>query len=229
MIESVGIRDLSSGTETREPTMYVVGLDLGKQTDPSALALLRWRHGADAHPKYEVPTLKRWPLGTPYLDIAADVGTFLAARPLKDDPAMLVVDATGVGTPVVEFLREEFCQLNIPGALVAVTITAGSAVTCQGFGHWHVAKKRLVSVLQVLLGSGRLLIADQPEAGILEKELRSFTVKITSTANETFEAWREKDHDDLVLAVALAAWGAEELADLHPAIPAAPMWERWTP
>ena len=26
------------------------------------------------------------------------------------------------------------------------------------------------------------------------------------TGNETFESWRERDHDDLVLAVALAIW-----------------------
>jgi hypothetical protein len=36
-------------------------------------------------------------------------------------------------------------------------------------------------------------------------------VKITEELNETFESWRERDHDDLVLAVALAAWAAEAL------------------
>jgi hypothetical protein len=29
------------------------------------------------------------------------------------------------------------------------------------------------------------------------------------TALETLESWRERDHDDLVMAVALAAWVAE--------------------
>jgi len=216
------IRNLSTGTEARNPTMHVVGLDLGKQTDPSALALLRWRAGLDARPKYDIPTLKRWPLGTPYMTIAADVAKFLGMRPLKDDPVMVVVDATGVGQPVCEMLRCEFARLGIPGGFVAVTITAGSAVTCVGNGHWHVAKKQLVSVLQVLLGQDRLRIANQTEAVQLERELRTFTVKITSTANETFEAWREKDHDDLVLAVALAAWAAEQLWHLHPALPADP-------
>jgi hypothetical protein len=44
------------------------------------------------------------------------------------------------------------------------------------------------------------------------REFDSFTVKINAeTANESFESWRERDHDDLVLAVALAAWGAERL------------------
>ena len=33
-------------------------------------------------------------------------------------------------------------------------------------------------------------------------ELQQFRVKITAAANETFEAWWERDHDDLVLALA---------------------------
>jgi hypothetical protein len=41
---------------------------------------------------------------------------------------------------------------------------------------------------------------------VLVTELRAFKVKITAAANETFESWRERDHDDLVLAVALACW-----------------------
>ena len=46
-------------------------------------------------------------------------------------------------------------------------------------------------------------------AGILMAELITFRSKITVAGNETFGAWRERDHDDLVLAVALALWLAE--------------------
>jgi hypothetical protein len=34
-------------------------------------------------------------------------------------------------------------------------------------------------------------------------------VKVTGEGNEQFGAWREGTHDDLVFAVALAAWGAK--------------------
>jgi hypothetical protein len=34
-------------------------------------------------------------------------------------------------------------------------------------------------------------------------------VKITPATNEVFGAWREGQHDDLVLAVAIAVWQAE--------------------
>ena len=43
------------------------------------------------------------------------------------------------------------------------------------------------------------------EVAILIRELETFRVKITEAANETFGAWREGQHDDLLLAVALAA------------------------
>jgi hypothetical protein len=46
-------------------------------------------------------------------------------------------------------------------------------------------------------------------AAVLVRELENFRVKITGTANETFEAWREAQYDDLVLAAALACWLAE--------------------
>ncbi len=37
----------------------------------------------------------------------------------------------------------------------------------------------------------------------------SFQVTVTKAANETFAARSERDHDDLLLAVALAAWWGE--------------------
>jgi hypothetical protein len=45
-----------------------------------------------------------------------------------------------------------------------------------------------------------------PEAELLARELLNFQVKITATAHDTYGAWREGTHDDLVLAVALVCW-----------------------
>lgn len=199
----------------------VVGLDLGRQTDFSALALLQWRveRGVTARPVYQVPTLKRWALGTPYLDIARSVVKFLQTPPLSVTSCQLVIDATGVGSAVCEMLKEEIRAAGIKKDMAQVIITAGSAVTMAPDGFWHVAKKQLVSVLQVLLGQRRLQIADVPEAKTLDRELRTFTVKITDSANETFESWRERDHDDLVLAIALAAWKSERAPRGNSVIP----------
>jgi hypothetical protein len=89
----------------------------------------------------------------------------------------------------------------------AWTITAGHKV-----GDRTVPKKDLVGAVQAALGTRRLKIApDLPLADTLRKELEAFRVKVSPDRNETFESWRERDHDDLVLGLALAVWMGERL------------------
>jgi len=45
----------------------------------------------------------------------------------------------------------------------------------------------------------------------LIQELGNFRVKITTKDNDTYESWREGQHDDLVLSVALASWYGENM------------------
>ena len=46
-----------------------------------------------------------------------------------------------------------------------------------------------------------------PLWGALKEELLNFRRKINlKTAHDSYEHWRESDHDDLVLATALACW-----------------------
>ena len=118
----------------------------------------------------------------------------------------LAVDQTGVGRPVVDLLR----RARVGAWLRPITITAGHKATPDDGGGWCVPKKELVGVLQVLLRARRIKVPlSLPEAQTLVQELLNFRVKVTASANETFEAWRERDHDDLVLAVAIAAWVGE--------------------
>jgi len=46
---------------------------------------------------------------------------------------------------------------------------------------------------------------------VLTRELLNFQVKINDLAHDSYGAWREGTHDDLVLAVALACWAAEQI------------------
>jgi ribonuclease D len=57
-----------------------------------------------------------------------------------------------------------------------------------------------------------LKVAQKLELGpILQQEMLNFKQKIDPiTAHDSYSAWREQDHDDLVLAVALAAWRGEQ-------------------
>ncbi|MHB8736953.1 MAG: hypothetical protein ACYC6M_16740, partial [Terriglobales bacterium] len=151
--------------------------------------------------------MQRFPLNTPYTEIVPAVARLIGMQPLYGAP--LIVDQTGVGCPVVDMLR------RTGGWMVPVTITAGHAVTQVEDGSWHVPKKELVTGLQVLMQTRRLRIArGLPDAATLVRELQNFQVKITVAANETFGTWREGQHDDLVLAVALACWWAERCPPL---------------
>lgn len=197
---------------TPPQTHRVVGLDLGQMSDPSAMCLLEWTDPASgALPDYHIRTLKRWPLGTAYTSVVDDVLKFYQLSLLREEPPLLVLDQTGVGVAVAEEFRRQMGAAGIPGMFVGVTITPGNAVTCVATGRWHVAKRVLCSILSVLVHGGRLHVAQQPEADILIREMRNFSVKVTPAGNEQFEAWREGQHDDLVLAVALSCWCAEEL------------------
>ena len=93
---------------------------------------------------------------------------------------------------------------------VAVTIHGGDQGSHEG-NNYRVPKRDLVGTLQVLLQTGRLKIADAlPRAAILVQELLNFKVTIDPrTAHDSYAAWREGQHDDLVLACALACWWGE--------------------
>ena len=211
---------------------YLAGLDLGQASDFTALAILERTRPAERSdswgepfrvrqhwsgietvpvrptaPKrertYAVRHLERFPLGTSYPAICERMVELFAEPPLRS--ATLVVDQTGVGRAVVDMIRRARPRASIR----PITITAGHDIVPDEAG-WRVPKKELVSALQVLLQSHRLQVASKlPMASVLLKELESFRVKITAAANETFESWRERDHDDMVLAVALAAWVGE--------------------
>jgi hypothetical protein len=209
-------------------TRYVFGLDLGKLSDFSAFCVVRWPFPAERMVTakeravsrmlvdYDIPILRRWPLGTPYTRIADDVVKFYRQPKFEGLQPILVVDTTGVGEAVYELLRERMTRAGMQGGTCSVYITGGAKATQVGEGRFNVAKRVLVSVLQALLGSRRLHVHPQlPDAKVLVKELQTFQVKITDAGNESFESWRERDHDDLVLAVALACWGATTLDPLE--------------
>jgi hypothetical protein len=54
------------------------------------------------------------------------------------------------------------------------------------------------------------------EAVTLHRELLAFRIKVSLNGHDSYEAWRERDHDDCVLAVALACWAGENLSRREP-------------
>ena len=197
--------------------MIVVGVDLGQSRDYTAIAVCR--RIAVNPTRWEVPHIERLPLGTAYTEAVNHVVKLLARPELER--AFLAVDRTGVGAAVCDLLR-----VNLPGGhgirFNPICLTSGHAVSSDGRGGINVPKKDVVGAIQVLLQAKRLRIARElPMAEVLVKELLDFQTKITLASNETWGAWREGQHDDLVLALGIALW----LGEAMPSDPLAGMWE----
>lgn len=216
--------------------IYIMGLDLGQQRDWTAISVAErafvrtgemeplrqpgsrsWgaldRLGERFGVEYRIRHLERPALGTPYTDVVERVVSLI--KKLGGEP-VLAVDATGVGRPVTDMLwrsmSEELRGTSTTVTPCGVTITGGDSVNRNpDGGGWRVPKRDLVSAALVLLQNGRLKISDSLELkDTLVKELLNFRVKINiSTAHDSYEAWREGDHDDLVLSVAMACWAGE--------------------
>jgi hypothetical protein len=154
--------------------------------------------------RYECRHLERIPLGTPYPAVAEHVAQLLREPVLAAAKTKLVVDATGVGRPVVDMLERHGLKP------IAVTITGGDSVTADASGI-RAPKRDIIGAVQVLLHTERLKIAQvMPEVPALVQEFLTFRVKIDPvTAHDSYGSWREGSHDDLLLALAIAAWFGE--------------------
>src|SRR5262245_51566109 len=202
--------------QTTKTVHYFAGLDLGQSQEFTALAVLEraCAYDEEMRPRepaqYAVRHLERFPPGTPFPAVGARVAALFATGPLGN--GTLVVDQTGVGKPVVDLLRKAQ-----PKAYVRpVTVTVGHHAVADEHGGWLVPKKELVSTLQILLQSRRLLVAEAlPEAATLVRELTNFQAKVVLVVDDPYVAWREGAHDDLVLAIAIAAWEAERCRSFH--------------
>jgi hypothetical protein len=137
--------------------VYYAGLDLGQSAGYTALAVVQKvptydpktaKHSIELHLRY----LERYPLKTPYTDIADRVKRLLTGPPftmpvisggrLARPATELIVDKTGVGVAVTDLLKER--RLNY----IAVTITGlGQKVNRHGTKEYSVPKQDLVSAL----------------------------------------------------------------------------------
>ena len=181
-------------------SQFIVGLDLGQAQDYTAICVLEIPLVMAAHSSddpIQVRHLERV-RGTPYPAVVARVSEIMAGL---GEAATLVIDLTGVGRPVSDL----FTQKGIRH--YGISIHGGDQVTGEGM-YFRVPKRDLVTAVLISLQRGKLKIAASlPDSTTLVKELENFRVKIDpKTAHDSYSAWREQDHDDLVLAVALTVW-----------------------
>lgn len=206
------------------PIMLTVGVDIGQQRDPTAIAVLEaqtpyverpwWPRdlAPSPPPVFQCRFLERLPLGTPYPDVARRVAEIqrnashkAAQRVLERTGqyvsvhAVTYVDATGVGKPIVDLLQEHGADVT------DCYFTHGDRRTEDG-GRVTIGKAFLVARLQMLFQSGRMrLPEDHPEARPLKDELLDYEIRVDQNANDRYGAFKTGAHDDLVTALGLAA------------------------
>jgi hypothetical protein len=197
--------------------MISIGVDLGKARDFTAIAVVvrtettihnvtraGWSWQTEREfAAAELIHLERLKAGTSFTDAARRVKEVVTCPAIGPGKKRLVVDATGLGAPVVEMIRGELFNSHNAAyngrpcapadcELRPVVITGGSGQRCSN-GEWHVAKADLLTGLRTSMELQDLLIASRlPAAPELVKELASFG---------------GTGHDDMVLALALAVWG----------------------
>jgi len=189
---------------------WIHGLDLGQRQDYTALASLElfWTYtGHDAltfepvwNPTLNICGLRRYPLGTSYAEypklVASRLRQVAAANGVS---VFLVVDAGGPGAPVVDELRRAHLDAEIRPML----ITGGTSPGYAANGYKTVPRRDLISNVVLLLDHCILRWPDQlPQRTALEQELLNLSAGTTHPDDAGA-------HDDLVMAVAIAAWQAK--------------------
>lgn len=206
---------------------YLVTADLGFSQDYTAISVLErtekttgierkeYLHEEGAYVieeewkgAYELRWLERPPLKTSYPDICERLQQMLFDTSLRGN-ATLIVDATGVGRPVVQMMEE------MGLAPVSVLVTGGTRESMDDDGIYHVPKKIIITSLQMVFQERRIKVAQDLElVPVFLQELDNFKMKKNvDTGNISYEAWRASDHDDLVFSVGLGAWYGERQAE----------------
>jgi hypothetical protein len=191
-------------------SIYLAGLDLGRPHEFTALSVLERTEVPNSNDAskpvrhYAVRHLERLPPATLYPEVFKRLAEVFATPPMQGSKP--VVDYTGVGRPVLDMLR----KAKVGASATPLFVTSGKISSDDSRGGWLVPRQELAATLQVLLQSRRLRVAPAlPEAAMLARELAAFQVKVNASSPEEMDAWRQGTHDDLVLAVAVAAWLGE--------------------
>ena len=189
----------------------IIGVDVGQKVDPTAIAVVEPKR-RDEEWTFLARHLERLALGTPFRDAAertskvvagvvARMRTSEARERLERGAIMMNMDATGVGAPIVEMLKERVdskaCTIR------AIYFTHGDRLTRREDGL-SLGKAYLVSRMQALIQSGRIELPRTREAEELAEELLDYEIRVDEDANDKYGAFKVGTHDDLVTALGLA-------------------------
>ncbi len=220
----------------------IVGWDLGKMRDPSAIVIIKYRLIETARNRYyyrdpetfqERSYCKESCVTPVYQLIAARnyhedyTATVQRLRTFQEnqrlDNCSLVFDATGVGVAIEEQLR------HLPGfqEVIGMTITGGDGISRKNM-FTSCGKTRLLSDLQQVVEQKRIAIPDPAKLNREEKaDLEQLTRQITGLqVEETLQGYyktiddrKDGHHHDLMIALAMAvAWVEYQAGRYQPII-----------
>ena len=184
----------ATSAEERAPSprrpRHLVGIDIGRRRDyAAAVHMVSRNHGAT----WRVVRAEQIPHSADYGDLAS------YAAALADDGATVVVDATGVGAPVVERARE-LTTRPIWGATIH-----GGQVDRRRRGHdLYLSKAGLIARARRLLGEGRITISQRNGGDLLLYQLAQLAPVRRRGRRPALEA--RQGHDDVALAWLVATW-----------------------
>ncbi|MFN0105510.1 MAG: hypothetical protein ACKV2U_25910 [Bryobacteraceae bacterium] len=172
---------------------YFVGVDLGRDRDHSAIAVMALRsdHTGLA---LRLGALQRVPLGTGYIEVIQRLLHVVATLGCMAGRIHVVVDSAGPGQVVVELIREKRLDIR----LVAALLSGGRETGRSPSGAVTVPRRELMTNLRRLLESRAIRIPRNLA------HIRELEVEIAAVRPEG----GQYAHDDLVVAVGLAAWQA---------------------
>lgn len=196
---------------------FIIGVDLGDRRDNTGISVMehieilgrkKTLPGSEAfimeddRIRFEqhLRNLEKVPLDTGYPEVIKKVKTKMNHPLLVEQGAELVVDMTGVGVPVLQFMKKSGLQP------IGVMIHSGNVVKKTEYGY-NVPKRDIVAALTWAFESRTLKIPKGIDClEDLINQLQNFKMKITKKGNDIYEADREEDHDDLVIAIGLPVW-----------------------
>ena len=190
-----------------------IGVDVGQKSDPTAIAVVeafpQESPGQRREYRFEVRVIQRLLLGTPYPSVAerlADLVTNLTNHPVAPNHAApsltMLIDATGVGAPIVDLMRDALrgsrCRLT------PVVFVHGERLTTVN-RELRMGKEYMVSRLTALMQTRRVKLPEgHPEVDAMVRELLAYEIKTSDAGKATFGAFRTGAHDDLATALGLA-------------------------
>ncbi|HEY3744592.1 MAG TPA: hypothetical protein VGL53_32335 [Bryobacteraceae bacterium] len=191
---------------------YTIGLDLGQSRNHTAMAVMKrvWMpatasefiasgsRGYQGEYRHTVVGADRLSLGTSYPRVVSWVKS--VAAELGDELGAIVVDASGVGSAVMDLLRR--AEMGV--RLVGVVITGNQASAPPGHGRTAagfetVSRTELLTKLQVAVQTGQFRV-DRPRCREWEAMRRELSTLRLDGAGPA------RQQDDLAFALALAVW-----------------------